>query len=104
MAGKLVLAALAVAASAEASPKKVTITRPLASTLLERLESRKLQEAQYRWTTEHHDIQNSGYSGWIGPAEATGVCKTTVRRTRADPSDESRTLRPRSTNLNFLAP
>jgi hypothetical protein len=108
MAGKLVLAALAVAASAEASPKKVTITRPLASTLLERLESRKLQEAQYRWTTEHHDIQNSGYSGWIGPAEATGVCKTTVRRTRADPSDESRTLRPRfesqlPPSLNFPA-
>jgi hypothetical protein len=38
------------------------------------------QTAQYRWTTEHHDARNSGNSGWIGPAEASGVCKTTVRR------------------------
>ncbi len=81
MAGKLTLAALALAAAvAECADKpKATIVRPLPNTLLERLESRKLQTAQYRWTTEHHDIQNTGNSGWIGPAEATGVCKTTVR-------------------------
>ncbi len=43
---------------------------------------RNLQAAQYHWSTEHHDARNSGNSGETGPAEATGVCKTTVRRRR----------------------
>lgn len=41
--------------------------------------NRKLQGAQYRWTSEHHDARNSGNSGSVGPGEATGLCKTDVR-------------------------
>jgi hypothetical protein len=82
MSVKLVFAALVLAAVTDAvaaRARATTLRRPLddSPTPTERI-PRNLQAAQYRWTTEHHDIQNTGNSGWIGPAEATGVCKTSV--------------------------
>ncbi len=67
---RLSVLALAAAAAAAATPD------------VNHAMKRRLQPAPYHWTTEHHDTRNSGNSGEAGPAEATGVCKTTVSASR----------------------
>ncbi len=81
-------ALLAMAGVAAAAPAGVRASSPLEAVAIARGEPdavvRRLQEATYRWTQEHHDTRNSGNSGWIGPAEAPGVCRHTVSRRAPD--------------------